>query len=451
MSISIKGGTIVNEGHFFKGDLIIENDRIAGIFQADRAPRSSHDQEVNATGCFILPGVIDEHVHFREPGMTQKADMESESRAAAYGGVTSYFEMPNTNPPTTTYENLADKFQRASRESHVNYSFFFGATNSNACLFEHLDRSRIPGIKLFMGASTGNMLVDRLESLRTVFRAAAALGVPLMTHCEDMGVISANMCKAKKSYGEDPPVSLHPLIRSAEACYKSSLLAVSLAREMGTRLHIAHVSTGRELAFAAPIMSDAGRIPQITLEACVPHLFFSADDYARKGALIKCNPAIKDKAERTELRRALSDGRIFCIGTDHAPHQLADKQGGCVKAASGMPMVQFSLVSMLELVDEGFLTIEQLVELMCHHPALLFGVKDRGFLRKGYKADVVIVRPNQRWKVTGNCIQSKCKWSPVEGHEYHWKVMATLCNGHLIYHDGHFDPDYRGEEISFEH
>lgn len=451
MNICIKGGTIVNEGHSFQGDLIIKDGRIAEIIQRNQTSRSICDQVIDATGCFVLPGVIDEHVHFREPGMTLKADIESESRAAAYGGVTSFFEMPNTNPPTVTLENLADKFTRASQESHVNYSFFFGATNSNACLFDKLDRSRIPGIKLFMGASTGNMLVDRLESLRSVFSSAASLGLLVMAHCEDMGVISQNMNREKNVYGEDPPVFLHPVIRSAEACYKSTRLAVSLAKETGARLHVAHISTGHELEFAVPQPADSEKLPQITLEACVPHLFFSAEDYAEKGALIKCNPAIKGKTERTELRRALSDGRIFCIGTDHAPHQLENKQGGCVKAASGMPMVQFSLVTMLELVDEGVLTIEKMVELMCHHPAVLFGVKDRGFLRKGYKADIVIVKPHQRWQVTIDCIQSKCKWSPVEGHEYNWKVMDTICNGHIIYHSGHFDPDYRGEEILFEH
>lgn len=449
MRIGIKGGTIVNEGHSFRGDLVVKDDRIDEIIPENRASRSSYDQEIDATGCFVLPGIIDEHVHFRDPGMTQKADVESESRAAAYGGVTSYFEMPNTTPPTVTLENLSDKFERASHESHVNYSFFFGATNSNAGLFSQLNRTRIPGIKIFMGASTGNLLVDRLGALENAFRSAASAGLPVMTHCEDMGIINENMKQAKLTYGEDPPVAMHPLIRSAEACLKCSQLAVSLAKKTGARLHIAHITTARELALASQSLSGPLNLPQITLEACVPHLFFSADDYAVKGALIKCNPAVKGKNEQAALRKALVDGRIFCIGTDHAPHLLKDKQGGCVKAASGMPMVQFSLVTMLELVDKGVLTIEKMVELMCHHPALLFEVKDRGFLREGYKADITVVKPHEPWKVTEAGIQSKCKWSPVEGHEYHWKVVDTICNGHVLYHDGQFDPDYRGEEIAF--
>ena len=441
MKILIKGGTIVNEGVSFKGDLLVDGEQISEIFQG-QAPRGTYDQVVDASGCFVLPGVIDDHVHFREPGLTRKADIESESRAAAYGGVTSYFEMPNTVPQTTTLEALADKWELGAKKSHVNYSFFFGATNDNVGLFGKLDVHRIPGIKLFMGSSTGNMLVDRYESLQNVFRTAKALDLPVMTHCEDTEIINRNMAAYKVKYGDDPDVKCHPEIRSEEACYESSRMAVQLAKEFGTRLHIAHVTTAKELKFF-------GKDDNITGEAVIAHLCFTDADYLTKKALIKCNPAVKTLADRTALRAALSDGRITVVGTDHAPHEWKDKQGGCAKAASGMPMVQFSLVSMLELVDEGVLTIEKMVELMAHNPARLFQVNRRGFLREGYQADIVIVRPHAPWTVGKENIQSKCTWSPMEGHEYQWRVEQTFCNGHLIYNKGVFDDSYRGEEISF--
>lgn len=441
MKILIKGGTIVNEGVSFKGDLLVDGEQISEIFQG-QAPRGTYDQVVDASGCFVLPGVIDDHVHFREPGLTRKADIESESRAAAYGGVTSYFEMPNTVPQTTTLEALADKWELGAKKSHVNYSFFFGATNDNVGLFGKLDVHRIPGIKLFMGSSTGNMLVDRYESLQNVFRTAKALDLPVMTHCEDTEIINRNMAAYKVKYGDDPDVKCHPEIRSEEACYESSRMAVQLAKEFDTRLHIAHVTTAKELEFF-------GKDDHITGEAVIAHLCFTDADYLTKKALIKCNPAVKTLADRTALRAALSDGRITVVGTDHAPHEWKDKQGGCAKAASGMPMVQFSLVSMLELVDEGVLTIEKMVELMAHNPARLFQVNRRGFLREGYQADIVIVRPHAPWTVGKENIQSKCKWSPMEGHEYQWRVEQTFCNGHLIYNKGVFDDSYRGEEISF--
>lgn len=441
MRTLIKGGTIVNEGRSFVGDLVVDGEQILEIYE-DNAPRGTYDEIIEASGCFVLPGVIDDHVHFREPGLTNKADMESESRAAAYGGVTSYLEMPNTKPQTTTLETLEEKYDLASRKSHVNYAFFFGATNDNVDLFGQLDVHRIPGIKLFMGSSTGNMLVDKIASLQRVFRTAKELDLPVMTHCEDTDVINRNMAAYKEKYGDDPDVGFHPQIRSEEACYKSSKLAVELAQEYGTRLHIAHVTTAKELEFF-------GKNHQITGEAVIAHLYFSDEDYATKGALIKCNPAIKTIADRDALRKALSDGRIEVIGTDHAPHEWKDKQGGCAKAASGMPMLQFSLVTMLELVDAGVLTIERLVELMSHHPAQLFDINQRGYLRKGYQADIVIVRPNTPWKVDKNVIQSKCGWSPMEGHEYQWRVEQTFCNGHLIYNKGVFDVSYRGEELSF--
>lgn len=444
----IYGGTVVNEGRSFRGAVIIDNDCISELVEGENIPRGVYSQEVDATGCFVLPGVIDEHVHFREPGLTAKADIESESRAAAYGGVTSYFEMPNTNPQTTTPEALEEKFRLAEAKSHVNYSFFYGATNTNAATFAGLDHRRIPGIKLFMGASTGNMLVDKYGALLEIFKQCAGLGLPLMTHCEDSEIISNNLKKMKETYGDDPNIVLHPLIRSEEACYQSSALAAQLAHTFGTRLHIAHLSTAKELALLSPAN---GHEPLVTGEACIAHLLFTSEDYLTKGAQIKCNPAVKTAEDRTELRKALTDGRITTVATDHAPHEWKDKQGGCVRAASGMPMIQFSLVTMLELVDEGVLTLERLVQLMAHNPARLFGVCGRGFLRKGYKADITVVRPDAPWTATEANIQSKCKWSPMQGHEYHWRVEQTFCNGRLIYNKGAFDGESRGEALRFDH
>lgn len=441
MKLLIQNGTIVNEGHSFVGDLIVDGEQIAEIYEG-KAPRGTYDEVIEASGCFVLPGVIDDHVHFREPGLTRKADIESESRAAAYGGVTSYFEMPNTIPQTTTLEALNEKFDMAATKSHVNYSFFYGATNDNVASFYDLDKHRVPGIKLFMGSSTGNMLVDQYDSLKKVFETAKNLDLPVMTHCEDTDIINRNMAVYKQKYGEDPDVKFHPEIRSVEACYESSKLSVQLAREYGTRLHIAHLTTAKELELL-------GTDDNITAEAVIAHLFFSDKDYASKKALIKCNPAVKTVADRDALRQALRDGRVFVIGTDHAPHEWKDKQGGCAKAASGMPMIQFSLVAMLELVDAGVLTIEKMVELMAHHPASLFSLNSRGFLRKGYQADIVIVRPNAPWTVDKEQIQSKCGWSPLEGHEFKWRVEQTICNGHVVYNKGHFDDSFRGEELSF--
>jgi len=441
----IQGGTIVNEGRSFIGSLIIENDCIIEIIENNKTPRGEFDEIVNATGCFVLPGVIDDHVHFREPGLTEKADIESESRAAAYGGVTSYFEMPNTNPQTTTLEALQDKWERAKQSSYVNYSFFIGATNANYKLFSQLDIHAIPGIKLFMGASTGNMLVDRREALEQTFRTAAELNLPVMTHCEDSGIINENMKVAKEQFGDDPDITHHWEIRSAEACWASSQLAVELAQKYKTQLHIAHISTEKELSLANQA-EDEGRI---TLEAVIAHIAFSNEDYLTKKALIKCNPSVKTSTDRTAIRKALTDGRISVIGTDHAPHLLSQKQGGCSKAASGMPMIQFSLVTMLELVDEGVLTIEKMVELMSHAPAHLFRIDQRGFLRKGYKADITIVAPNQPWIVNEDCIQSKCKWSPMMGHTYQWRVLHTFCNGHHLLNNGEFNNTEHGERITF--
>ena len=441
MKTLIEHGRIVNEGRTFTGSVVIEDDRIANIIlEQHEQPRGTFDQVVDATGAFVIPGVIDTHVHFREPGLTEKADIESESLAAAFGGVTSYCEMPNTVPQTTTLEALDEKFLLASQKSHVNYSFFFGATNDNYTLFADLDRHRIPGIKIFMGSSTGNMLVDRYGALLKIFETAARLDLPLMAHCEDTEIINRNMEQMKKAYGDDPDVMLHPLIRSEEACYESSALAAQLARTYGTHLHIAHVSTARELELGGG---------NVTLEAVLAHLLFTSADYSRKRALIKCNPAVKRADDRDALRLALADGRISTIATDHAPHLLSQKQGGCAKAASGMPMVQFSLPAMLGLVDEGVVSFERVVDLMCHQPAQLFSIRDRGFLRPGYKADIAIVRPVEPYGVTPALIQSKCGWSPLDGDLLHWRVSHTICNGRIILNNGTFDAASQGEELRF--
>ncbi|WP_028898443.1 dihydroorotase [Prevotella sp. HUN102] len=441
----IYGGTIVNEGRTFKGAVVIDNERIAEITENTQPSRGTFGETIDATGCFVLPGMIDTHVHFREPGLEEKATIASESRAAAYGGVTSFVEMPNTNPQTTSLEALNDKFERAERTSHVNYSFFFGATNANAELIKELDIHGIPGVKLFMGASTGNMLVDKRNALENIFSKAAEMNLPVMTHCEDSGIINANMKRAKELYGEDPDITHHHEIRSEEACWQSSRLAVELALKHNTRLHIAHLSTAKELS----LLELPGAKDLVTLEAVIAHLYFSNEDYLTKRALIKCNPSVKTVNDRSELRKALMDGRITTIGTDHAPHLLSQKQGGCAKATSGMPFIQFSLVTMLEMVDNGVLTIEKLVELMAHAPAKLFNINERGYLRKGFKADIAIVKPNEPWKLTEDIIQSKCKWSPMQGHEYNWKVVHTFCNGRHILDNDKFDAECRGEKLSF--
>ena len=439
MKTLIKGGTLVNEGRLFDGSIVVEDSRIAKIIEGNHTPDASYDEVIDASGCFVLPGIIDDHVHFREPGLTAKADIDTESQAAAAGGVTTYFDMPNTVPQTTTLDALEEKYALGAEKSHVNYAFFFGATNDNVALFSQLDKRRVPGIKLFMGSSTGNMLVDRQEALDQIFASA---DMPIMVHCEDTGIINRNMAAAKEKYGDDPNVTHHPEIRSTEACYESTQLAVTLAKKHHARLHVAHITTARELELF-------GDDPHITAEATVSHLFFCDRDYSLLGTRIKCNPAIKSERDREALREALNDGRISVIGTDHAPHLLSQKEGGCAKAASGMPMVQFSLVTMLELVDQGVLSLERLVELMCHHPATLFCVRHRGFLREGYQADIVLVRPNTGWTVTKELILSKCGWSPMEGHMYLWRVERTLCNGHTVWQQGRVDTSYIGQPVEF--
>lgn len=438
----IKNATIVNEGRQFIGTLVIDDDRIDEIIEGnDAEPVIPVDETIDGTGCYLFPGVIDDHVHFRDPGLTAKGDFNTESRAAAAGGVTTIFDMPNCQPQTTTMEAFKEKWMIAAAKSVVNYGIYFGATAGNAYELSKLDPRKVAGIKLFMGSSTGNMLVDNEVALRAIFESAK---LPIMTHCENTQLINENMKKAQDAYGNDPAVEHHPEIRSEEACYQSTTLAVKLAQETGARLHVAHISTARELE-----LFEANN-PNITAEACVGHLVFCDKDYAKLGTRIKVNPAIKSEADRTALREALNNGKIYTIGTDHAPHKMSDKMGGCAKAASGMPIIQFSLVSMLELVDKGVLTLERMVQLMCHNPAELLQIENRGYLREGYKADIVMVRPHAPWTLTPNRIQSKCNWSPLEGHVFHWRVERTFCNGFPIFNRGHVtDEKFRGQAVCY--
>lgn len=436
MTTLIHNATIVNEGRCFRGAVLIEDGRISEVFEGEGQPvtsRLSPLNSIDASGALLLPGIIDTHVHFREPGMTHKADICHESRAALAGGVTSVMDMPNVNPPTTTVERWKERMEMGIRNSRVNYSCYIGATNEGI--------ADVPApIKLFMGSSTGNMLVDKREALKTIFQFAADHNRPIVAHCEDTQRINERMAEAKQLWGDNPSVEHHPWIRDEEACYRSSALAAELAQETGARLHIAHITTARELELLN------GK--NITGEVCLPHLLFCDQDYARLGTRIKCNPAIKTESDREALRQALKDGRLLTIGTDHAPHLLSEKQGGCARAASGMPMVQFSLVSMLGLVDEGVLTLERMVDAMCHQPALLFGIKERGFLRPGYKADFVLVRP-ETWTLHEEDILSKCGWSPLEGYTFNWRVQQTFVNGHLSYDHGNINDATRGEAVTF--
>ena len=442
----IHNATIINEGTRKQGSLVLANGNIAEILTDGRPLSAPCDETIDATGCFLLPGVIDDHVHFRDPGLTHKADIFSESRAAAAGGVTSIMDMPNTNPPTVTLDALEQKQQLLAEKCIVNHSCYFGATNDNYDLLPQLDKTRVCGIKLFMGSSTGNMLVDRMDSLRHIFGGTDML---IAAHCEDQDIIRRNTEKYKAEYGEGEqiPVSKHPNIRSTQACYASSKLAVQLATEAGARLHVLHISTAKEL----PLFSDTplDEHKKITAEACVAHLLFEQKDYKTLAACIKCNPAIKRKADRDALRQAITTPRIDVIATDHAPHLLTEKAGGALRAASGMPMVQFSLVSMLQLMEEGVLSLETIVEKMCHNPARLFRIEDRGFIREGYRADLVLVRP-ERWQLTRESILSKCGWSPLEGRTFDWRVMKTFINGHQVYdHTNGVDDAYRGEALRF--
>ena len=438
MKTVIRHATILNEGERYEASLLIG----AGIIEhIEREGDISLPgaEVVDARGCLLIPGVIDDHVHMREPGLTHKATMDSETCAAAAGGVTTVMDMPNTIPQTTTIQTWQEKMQIGAQHCHVNYAFYLGAANDNLEEIRRVDATRVPGIKLFMGSSTGNMLVDDEETLRQIFRQSPTL---VMTHCEDTRRINRRMAEMQALYGDDPDVGHHPDIRDAEACYASTALAVRMARETGARLHVAHITTERELALFS---SDNA---QITAEACVAHLLFCRKDYARLGTRIKCNPAIKETSDRNALRLALNDGRITTVATDHAPHQLSEKQGGCRRAASGMPMVQFSLPAMMTLADEGILPHQRVVELMCHAPARLFDIEGRGFIREGYQADLTLLR-HTPWEVTSDCIQSLCGWSPVEGQTLAWHVERTWVNGQMVWDGQTVNRDVRGQAVTF--
>lgn len=443
----IRNAKIVNEGRIFRGSVVIENGRIAQVAPHRTAISAPCDEIIDASECYLLPGIIDEHVHFRDPGLTAKADILTESRAAAAGGVTSIMDMPNTNPQTTTLDALNAKFDLLNEKCIVNHSCYFGATNTNYNEFSKLDKQRVCGIKLFMGSSTGDMLVDKMNSLLNIFHGTDML---IAAHCEDQQTIKDNIARYKKMFaGEDDiPISKHPRIRSSVACFASSELAVRLAKLADARLHILHVSTAKELQLFDDFpLSDK----RITAEVCIPHLLFTMSDYLKFGARIKCNPAIKSATDRDALRNAVNSGLIDTIATDHAPHLLSEKVGGALKAMSGMPMIQFGLISMLELMGDKVFKIETIVEKMCHAPAQIYRIKERGYIREGYHADLVLVRPADDWEwvVTADDVLSKCGWSPLEDFAFNWKVEKTFANGHLIYSDGVVDESYRGEELRF--
>lgn len=439
----IKNVTIVNEGKKFIGSVVLADDLIHEVLSQDQIPSVDCNHVMDLSGCLLIPGVIDDHVHFRDPGLTWKADLASESRAAAAGGVTSFMDMPNCIPQTTTLEALENKFSAAASKSAVNYSFYFGATAQNTNILHELDRTKVCGIKVFMGASTGNMLVNRTDSLLKIFSEADML---IAVHCEDQNIIQNNIKKYQSVPGEDLDICYHPLIRSREACLASSALAVDLARQTGAQLHILHVSTADELSLFA---DEPIRNKKITAEACIPHLIFCEQDYQTLGSRIKCNPAIKSSADREALRNALNSNKIDVIGTDHAPHLLTEKEGGAIKATSGMPMIQFSLINGLELVHEGIIKIEQLIQKMCHAPAELYRISKRGYIRPGYKADLVVLRPDAGWTVQPESILSKCGWSPVEGRTYHYRVEKTFINGKLAYTDNRVTDELCGESLVF--
>ncbi len=446
MRILISNPTIVNNGEQFQGSIVVNNGKITEILRGNALPRTACDEIVEATGLYLIPGVIDDHVHFREPGLTQKATITTESRAAAAGGVTSFMEMPNTVPQTTTLKALKEKFAIAAKDSAINYSFYFGATNKNVDSFSKLNRNRVCGIKLFMGSSTGNMLVDKAAELEKIFAEATRLDMPVAVHCEESNIITRNAQRVKEEVGEDAGVEYHPVIRSAEACYRSTKSAVELAMKHGTRLNVMHISTAQELEL---LSSTPVQEKRITAEVTPAHLTFCDKDYARLGTRIKCNPAIKSIEDREALRKAVADGRIDVVGTDHAPHLPKDKEGGALKAASGMPSIQFSLLAMLRLADEGAFTLETLVEKMCHAPARIYNVEKRGFIEKGYHADFVLLNPDRAHTVTADDIMSKCGWSPFEGETFDWAVEQTWVNGECVYRNGRINEEVRGKALKF--
>lgn len=444
--ILIQNAHIINEGRSFDGSVWIENDKIAAVYEGivPEAIQSEASEIVDATGKWLLPGVIDDQVHFRDPGLTHKGDMQTESRAAVAGGVTTFMDMPNTKPQTTTLADLEWKFQRGAAVSAANYSFFFGGTNDNLDEIRQLDRSRVPGLKLFLGSSTGNMLVDKKESLERLF---GETGMLIAIHAEKEEVIKRNIAHYTNLYGEDLDISFHSKIRSEEACYASSSEAVELATRLNARLHILHLSTAKETTLLDNTLPL--REKKITGEVCVHHLWFHEEDYAQFGNRIKWNPSIKTLADRTALREAVNNDKIDIVATDHAPHLLTEKEGSCLKAASGGPLIQHSLIVMLELAMEGRFTYEKVVEKMCHRPAELFHIDRRGYIRPGYYADLVLVDPRKTWTVAKDNILYKCGWSPFEGYTFHHAVEKTWVNGQLAYTDGAVNGAVRGMEVKY--
>lgn len=441
----IKNARIVNEGTVTEGFVLVRDGIIRAVGEGEPAEHPMHVELLDAENQMLLPGVIDDQVHFREPGFTHKADIATESKAAVAGGVTSYMEMPNTRPQTINLEELEAKYRRAAEVSMSNYSFYLGATNDNIGELEKLDPRRHCGVKVFMGSSTGNMLVDDREALENIFKSAPGL---IATHCEDEATIRENMRQYRERFGENVPVQLHPVIRSGEACYLSSSLAVELAQKHGSRLHVLHISTARELdLFEQGTDFDKKRI---TAEVCVHHLWFHDADYENKGTLIKWNPAVKTLHDRDSLMAALLNDKLDVVATDHAPHTIEEKQSKYFEAPSGGPMVQHSLVAMLELVRQKKLSLNKVVEKMCHAPARLFGIRDRGFIAPGYKADLVLVDPHREWTVAHRNLLYKCGWSPMEGETFHSSVTHTWVNGRLAFKEGMFNEMVRGERLEFE-
>jgi len=438
----IKNATIVNEGKIFKSDLRIKNGLIHEV--AENLLDEPHEEKINAEGLHLLPGLIDDQVHFREPGLTHKADLRTESQAAVAGGITSFMEMPNTIPNALTQELLQDKYDRAAEVSAANYSFFMGASNDNIKEVLKTDPKTVCGVKVFMGASTGNMLVDERDTLEAIFRDSPTL---VATHCEDENTIRANTQRYKEKYGEDVPIEMHPIIRSAEACYRSSSMAIELATKYDARLHILHISTARETnLFRNDIPLSEKRI---TSEACIHHMWFTDEDYKKKGSLIKWNPAVKSAADREEIRRAVNDNRIDVIATDHAPHTLEEKGNKYFKAPSGGPLVQHALLALVDMYKDGIFTLEKIVEKTSHRVAELFEIDNRGYIREGYAADLVLVDLNGQTEVKRENLLYKCGWSPFEGHTFKSSVAHTFVNGVLAYSDGKVNNTVRGQRLSF--
>jgi dihydroorotase len=440
-SILITNALTVNEGRSHHQDLLIRNGRIESI-GGDLSHKNA-ERIVDADGRALFPGMIDDQVHFREPGLTHKGDIRSESRAAVAGGITSYMEMPNTSPPTTTIDLLEEKHRIARDTSFANFSFYLGGANDNIEAVKRLDPKQACGVKVFMGASTGNMLVDDPDALEQIFTHSPTI---VATHCEDSPTIEANTRRFQAIHGEDIPIALHPAIRSEAACYRSTALAVDLARRCNTRLHVLHLSTARELALLSSIPLEAKRI---TAEVCIHHLLFSGTDYRDKGNLIKCNPAIKTEEDRRQLVSALREGTIDVVGTDHAPHTLAEKQQPYLRAPSGLPLVQHALVSLLQHVHGGALTLEQVVEKTAHNPARLFDVRERGYLREGYWADLVLVDLDRPTVVDDQPVHYRCGWTPFAGRTFRSSIAATFVSGHLAFVDGKIDAKPAGQRLAF--